>query len=99
MDDEPLANVMEKMDNGLNAIRLLRAQQHKNNSRKIWQVMKKIVGKEKTKSNVLPKTIKIKDKNLYNEEEIAYEFNTFFTSVGSELAKKFLLLIRNLKST
>jgi len=72
---------------------------HKNNSRKIWQVMKKIAGKEKTKSNVLPKTIKIKDKNLYNEEEIAYEFNTFFTSVGSELAKKFLLLIRNLKST
>ena len=44
--------------------------------------MKNIAGKEKTKSNVLPKTIKIKDKNLYNEEEIAYEFNTFFTGVG-----------------
>ena len=50
--------------------------------------MKKITGKQKTKSNFLPQEIKVDGTIIQNPQDIAKEFNKLFTSVGSKLTKK-----------
>ena len=62
--------------------------QHKNNSGKIWQIMKEIIGKKKSKSDSLPKMLKCGEKSIHSQELIANEFNNFFTNVGPSLANK-----------
>ena len=61
---------------------------YKTDSKRTWQVMKEITGKQKTKSNLLPQEIKVDETIIQNPQDIAKEFNKFFTSVGSKLAKK-----------
>ena len=68
---------------------------YQNNSKQLWKIMKEITGKQKEKSNSLPQTIIINGKSLYEEKQIATEFNNFFTSVGTNLAKK----IPNIQTT
>ena len=61
---------------------------YKNNSRKTWEVMKELTGKQKLKSSSLPKQIK-KDGTIIDcEFQIAQSFNDFFVNVGPSLAKK-----------
>ena len=50
--------------------------------------MKEITGKQKTKSNLLPREIKVNKTIIQKPQEIAKEFNKFFTSVGPTLAGK-----------
>ena len=50
--------------------------------------MKEITAKQKTKSNLLPKEIKVDKTIMQNQQEIAKEFNKFLTSVGPTLAGK-----------
>ena len=50
--------------------------------------MKEITGKQKTKSNLLPREIKVVKTIIQKPLEIAKEFNKFFTSVGPILAGK-----------
>ena len=50
--------------------------------------MKEIAGKNKTKSVNLPKMLKTNTGFIYNQEQIANEFNNFFTNVGPNLANK-----------
>ena len=50
--------------------------------------MKGITGKHKTKSNLLPREIKVDKAIIQNPQKIAKEFNKFFTSVGPTLAGK-----------
>ena len=50
--------------------------------------MKEITGKQKTKSNLLPREIKVNKTIIQKPQEIAKEFNKFFTSVGPTLAEK-----------
>ena len=50
--------------------------------------MKEITGKQKTKSNLLPWEIKVDKTIIQNPQEIAEEFNKYFTSVGPTLAWK-----------
>ena len=50
--------------------------------------MKEITGKQKTKSNFLSQETKVDETIIQNSQNIAEEFNNFFTSVGSKLAKK-----------
>ena len=50
--------------------------------------MKEITGKQKTKSNLLPREIKVDKTIIQNPQEIAKEFNKFFTSVGTTLVGK-----------
>ena len=50
--------------------------------------MKEITGKQKAKSNLLPWEIKVDTTIIQNPQEIAKEFNNFFTSVGPTLAGK-----------
>ena len=58
------------------------------NSKKTWQIMKELTGKLKQKSNILPKILKLETKTIYKENDIAEEFNTFFTNVGPRLVEK-----------
>ena len=60
-----------------------------------WQVMKEITGKQKTRSSSLPKTIKTKPGITEKESEIAKEFNRYFTSVGTALASKILIVTKD----
>ena len=50
--------------------------------------MKEITGKQKTKSNLLPWEIKVDKTIIQSPQEIAKEFNKFFTSVGPTLVEK-----------
>ncbi|XP_065639635.1 uncharacterized protein LOC136072356 [Hydra vulgaris] len=59
---------------------------YKNDSKQIWKILKEITGKQKTCSNFLPKMIKIN--NVYEPNEIAKEFNKYYTDIGSRLADR-----------
>ena len=61
---------------------------YKTDSKRTWQVMKEITGKQKTKSNLLPQEIKVNKTIIQKPQEIAKEFNKCFTSVGPTLAGK-----------
>ena len=63
-------------------------EKYKNNSKKTWEIMKEITGKRKIKLNNLPKMLKKKEGFIYDEEQIANEFNIFFTNIGPNLASK-----------
>ena len=47
-----------------------------------------MTGKQKTKSNLLPREIKVNKTIIQKPREIAKEFNKFFTSIGPTLAGK-----------
>ena len=53
-----------------------------------WQVMKEITRIQKTKSNLLPQEIIVDKSIIQNPQDIAEEFNKYFTSVGPKLARK-----------
>ena len=61
---------------------------YKTDSKQTWQVMKEITGKQKSKSNLLPREIKVNKTIIQKPQEIVKEFNTFFTSAGPTLAEK-----------
>ena len=61
-------------------------------SKKTWQIMKEINGKLKQKAINLPKILKIGSNTLSNKNDIAKEFNNFFTNVGPKLAEKIPLV-------
>ena len=50
-------------------------------------IYEEITGKQKTKSNLLPREIKVDETNIQNIQDIAKEFHKFFSSVGSKLVK------------
>ena len=49
--------------------------------------MKEITSKIKQKNPPFPKALKINKKSLHSAEQIANEFNSFFTNVGPFIAK------------
>ena len=61
---------------------------YKTDSKRTWKVMKEITGKQKAKSNLLPREIKVDKTIIQNPQEIAKEFNKVFTSVGPTMAGK-----------
>ena len=61
---------------------------YKTDSKRTWQVIKEITGKQKAKSNLLRREIKVDKTIIQNSQEIAKEFNNFFTSVGPTFAGK-----------
>ena len=62
--------------------------QYKNDSKKTWQVLKEMSGKRKKPVSYLPKMLKIESEFVHDQEEIANNFNNFFTNVGPNLASK-----------
>ena len=77
---------LKKKSKQLYYLTLLRKYQY--NSKKTWQIMKELTGKLKQNSKNLPRMIKTNEKTIYKENDIAEEFNTFFTNVGPKLAEK-----------
>ena len=61
---------------------------YKYDTKRTWQIMKEITGKQKERSTSLLKGIKTKQGITEKEIEIAEEFNKYFTSVGTALASK-----------
>ena len=49
--------------------------------------MKEITDKIKQNNNTFPKALKMNKKSLHSAEQIANEFNSFFTNVGPSFAK------------
>ena len=68
---------------------------YKYDTKRTWQVMKEITGKQKTKSSSLPKTMKTKQGITEKESKIAKEFNKYFTSVGTALASKIPIVTKD----
>ena len=50
--------------------------------------MKELIGKVTLKSSNLPRKIAVNKVNLFDETEIAHEFNSFFTNVRKILARE-----------
>ena len=61
---------------------------YKHDDKKIWSIMKELVGKIKLKSSNLPRRITVNKVDIFDERKIANEFNAFFTNIGSKLASK-----------
>ena len=61
---------------------------YKTGSKRTWQVIKEIISKQKTKSNLLPREIKVNKTIIQKPQEMAKKLNKFFTSVGPTLARK-----------
>ena len=61
---------------------------YKYDTKRTWQIMKEITGKQKERSTSLLKGIKTKQGITEKEIEIAEEFNKYFTSVGTALVSK-----------
>ena len=61
---------------------------YETDSKRTWQVVKEIPGKQKTKSHLLPQEIKVDKTIIQNTQVLLKEFKKFFTSVGPKLAKK-----------
>ena len=68
---------------------------YKYDTKRTWQIMKEITGKQKTKSSSLPITIKTRQGITEKESEIAKEFNIYFTSVGTAPASKILIVTKD----
>ena len=52
-----------------------------------WNVMKELLGKTRKSESHLPGKLLINEQEGSGKEEMANEFNTFFTSIDEELAK------------
>ena len=59
---------------------------NRNNTKKLWGILKDIINKKK--STTRPKQFVIGDEVVTNENIIADKFNDYFTNVGSNLAEK-----------
>ena len=57
-------------------------------TKKAWSVMKELIVKPGKLEPHFPGKILINEHDISGKEEIANEFNTFFTNIGPELAKK-----------
>ena len=62
--------------------------EYKTDSKRTWHVMKKITGKQKTKSNFLPQEIKVDETIIKNPQAIAKVFNKFFYLCWIKIGKK-----------
>ena len=62
--------------------------EYKENAKKAWNVMKDLIDKTWKSEPHLPGKLLINDQEVSGKEEIANEFNTFFTNIDSGLAKK-----------
>jgi len=57
------------------------------NTRKIWGVIKEIIGKTASSKGNLPTYLNTNGKLIYYKIKIANELNNFFVNVGAKLAK------------
>ena len=61
--------------------------QYKQDSRKLWQLVNKLIGKESNKKNTI-ECLKVNNILKYNPDSITNEFCEFFSSIGEKYASK-----------
>ena len=59
----------------------------KNNTKKLWQLINRVIGKENDKSNVI-ECIKINNIRNYIPKQIANQFRKHYSTLGDKYAKK-----------
>ena len=62
--------------------------EYKDKTKTTRNVMKELIGKTRKSEPHLPGKILINEREVSGKEEIANEFNIFFTNISPELAKK-----------
>ena len=71
---------------------------HKTDSKQTWQSMKEITSKQKTKSDLLPREIKVNKTIIQKPQEIAKEFNKFLHLLDQHWRVKFPILKNHFKT-
>ena len=61
--------------------------QYKNNSKKLWDLINKVIGKTSDKTNIISH-ITVNGIDIINEKEIANEFGKYFSTVGKTFASQ-----------
>ena len=61
--------------------------ENQSNIKQTWKEIKKIVNLNK-KTSFTPELIRKGDQTITNKQEIANEFNTYFTSIGNSIDQK-----------
>lgn len=61
---------------------------HKDNPRKLWNVLNNIIGKKTAKKNDITYIIDNQNQKIYDNVTIANLMNTYFCSIGSELSDR-----------
>ena len=64
-----------------------KCKEYRQNGKKLWQLINKILGKENNKQNTI-ESLKIDNILKYDSESITNSFNEFFSTVGEKLAKQ-----------
>ena len=62
--------------------------EYKDNAKRTWNVMKELKSKSRNSEPHLPGKLLINEHEVSRKEDIANEFNTFFTNIGPELLAK-----------
>ena len=60
----------------------LKCTEYKNNARKLWEIINKVIGKTSDKGGII-NYIRVNDVDILNEKEIANEFGKYFSTVGA----------------
>ena len=61
---------------------------YQNDIKKTWKVIKEVIGKIKALSSNLPRRVTIDNVEITDKTAIAENFNDFFATIGSNLAKQ-----------
>ena len=52
----------------------------------MWDIMKEIIGKKRVSNPPLPNFVTVKNREIFDKEEIAQTFNSYFVNIGPNLA-------------
>ena len=61
---------------------------YRNDIKKTWRTVNELIGRKSVCADYFPKTIRHKNREIHSKQDIADIFNDFFTSIGSDLARK-----------
>ena len=65
----------------------LQVEESKTNTKRLWQVINTVINKRKNKGSIIP-YITVEGIRIYDSNKIADEFGKFYSTIGSNLAKK-----------
>ena len=63
-------------------------QENRKNSQALWSGINEIIYSKKSSKTIPPSSISVEGKTISDPQNIAENFNTFFTSIGKNIQKK-----------
>ena len=66
-------------------------QENRKNSRALWSGINEIIYSKKSSKTIPPSSISVEGKTISDPQNIAENFNNFFTSIGKNIQKKIFL--------